>query len=112
LANWFPNLHWQWRVLDHLRRYRFPFTILGSQHIFTFDVSQVPLYLVFAVVGALILAGIVLVTEAERPIPVTYAKRVRGTKMYGGGSTYLPLRVNQAGVIPIIFALSILLFRK
>ena len=81
-----------------------------SQHIFTFDVSQVPLYLVFAVVGALILAGIVLVTEAERPIPVTYAKRVRGTKMYGGGSTYLPLRVNQAGVIPIIFALSILLF--
>jgi len=52
----------------------------------------------------------VLVTEAERPIPVTYAKRVRGMKMYGGGSTYLPLRVNQAGVIPIIFALSILLF--
>ena len=81
-----------------------------SQHIFTFDVSQVPLYLVFAIVGVLILAGIVLVTEAERPIPVTYAKRVRGMKMYGGGSTYLPLRVNQAGVIPIIFALSILLF--
>ena len=81
-----------------------------SQHIFTFDVSQVPLYLVFLVVGMLILAGIVLVTEAERPIPVTYAKRVRGMKMYGGGSTYLPLRVNQAGVIPIIFALSILLF--
>ncbi|MBU0999267.1 preprotein translocase subunit SecY [Patescibacteria group bacterium] len=81
-----------------------------SQHIFTFDVSQIPLYLVFAVVGVVILAGIVLVTEAERPIPVTYAKRVRGMKMYGGGSTYLPLRVNQAGVIPIIFALSILLF--
>ena len=81
-----------------------------SQHIFTFDISQLPLYVVFSVVGVLILAGIVLVTEAERPIPVTYAKRVRGTKMYGGGSTYLPLRVNQAGVIPIIFALSILLF--
>ncbi len=81
-----------------------------SQHLFTFDVSQVPLYLVFLVVGLLILAGIVLVTEAERPISVTYAKRVRGMKMYGGGSTYLPLRVNQAGVIPIIFALSILLF--
>ncbi|MFA6177653.1 MAG: preprotein translocase subunit SecY [Candidatus Paceibacterota bacterium] len=81
-----------------------------SQNIFTFDVSQIPLYLVFAVVGVIILAGIVLVTEAERPIPVTYAKRVRGMKMYGGGSTYLPLRVNQAGVIPIIFALSILLF--
>jgi len=81
-----------------------------SQHIFAFDVSQLPLYLVFMVVGVLILAGIVLVTEAERPIPVTYAKRVRGTKMTSGGSTYLPLRVNQAGVIPIIFALSILLF--
>lgn len=81
-----------------------------SQLVFTFDVSQIPLYLVFAVVGVLVIAGIVLVTEAERPIPVTYAKRVRGMKMYGGGSTYLPLRVNQAGVIPIIFALSILSF--
>ncbi|KKS04808.1 MAG: Protein translocase subunit SecY [Candidatus Nomurabacteria bacterium GW2011_GWC2_41_8] len=81
-----------------------------SQLVFTFDVSQIPLYLMFAVVGVLVIAGIVLVTEAERPIPVTYAKRVRGMKMYGGGSTYLPLRVNQAGVIPIIFALSILLF--
>lgn len=81
-----------------------------NEQIFSFDVSQIPLYLVFLVVGLIILAGIVLVTEAERPIPVTYAKRVRGLKMYGGGSTYLPLRVNQAGVIPIIFALSILLF--
>lgn len=81
-----------------------------SQLIFTFDVSQIPLLLMFLVAGVLIVAGIVLVTEAERPIPVTYAKRVRGMKMYGGGSTYLPLRVNQAGVIPIIFALSILLF--
>jgi preprotein translocase subunit SecY len=49
-------------------------------------------------------------TEAERPIPVTYAKRVRGGKLFGGVSTYLPIRLNQAGVIPIIFALSILLF--
>lgn len=81
-----------------------------SQLIFTFDVSQVPLYLMFIVIGAIVIAGVVVVTEAERPIPVTYAKRVRGAKMYGGGSTYLPLRVNQAGVIPIIFALSILLF--
>lgn len=81
-----------------------------SQLLFTFDVSQVPLYLVFLVLGVLVIAGVVVVTEAERPIPVTYAKRVRGMKMYGGGSTYLPLRVNQAGVIPIIFALSILLF--
>ena len=81
-----------------------------SQLIFTFDVSQIPLFILFIVMGALVIAGVVVVTEAERPIPVTYAKRVRGAKMYGGGSTYLPLRVNQAGVIPIIFALSILLF--
>ncbi len=81
-----------------------------SQLVFTFDVSQIPLFIAFAVIGVIVIAGIVLVTEAERPIPVTYAKRVRGMKMYGGGSTYLPLRVNQAGVIPIIFALSILLF--
>ncbi len=81
-----------------------------AQMIFTFDVSQLPVYLGFLVVGVLIIAGVVLVTEAERPIPVTYAKQVRGAKMFGGGSTYLPLRVNQAGVIPIIFALSILLF--
>jgi preprotein translocase subunit SecY len=81
-----------------------------SQLMFTFDVSQIPLLIMFIVVGILVVIGVVIVNEAERPIPVTYAKRVRGMKMYGGGSTYLPLRVNQAGVIPIIFALSILLF--
>ncbi|MBI2618125.1 preprotein translocase subunit SecY [Candidatus Kaiserbacteria bacterium] len=81
-----------------------------SQLLFTFDVSQLPLYIGFILVGILITAGVVVVTEAERPIPVTYARRVRGMKVYGGISTYLPIRVNQAGVIPIIFALSILLF--
>ncbi len=81
-----------------------------SQLLFTFDASQAPLYIGFLVAGLIIIAAIVLVTEAERPIPVTYAKRVRGMKMYGGGSTYLPLRVNQAGVIPIIFGLAILSF--
>jgi len=58
----------------------------------------------------LIIAGVVLVNEARRNIPVSYAKRVRGMRLYGGVSTYLPLNVNPAGVIPIIFALSILLF--
>ncbi len=81
-----------------------------SQSIITFDVSQIPLYLGFVVVAIVIVLGVVIVTEAERPIPITYAKRIRGNKVYGGVSTYLPLRVNQAGVIPIIFALSILLF--
>ena len=81
-----------------------------SQIIFTFDPSQIPLYLAFLVAAVLIVAGVVVITEAERPIPVSYAKQVRGMKVYGGVSTHLPLRVNQAGVIPIIFALSILLF--
>lgn len=81
-----------------------------SQFIFTFDPSQIPLYIVFVIVASLVILGVVIITEAERPIPVTYAKQVRGNRVYGGASTYLPLRVNQAGVIPIIFALSILLF--
>jgi preprotein translocase subunit SecY len=73
-------------------------------------VSKLPMLIGFLALAIVVVAGVVLVTEAERPIPVTYAKRVRGMKMYGGVSTYLPLRLNQAGVIPIIFALSILLF--
>ena len=81
-----------------------------AQLIFSFDVAQIPVYIAFTAVGAAIIGGVVFITEAERPIPVTYARRVRGTKVLGGISTYLPLRVNQAGVIPIIFALSILLF--
>jgi len=67
-------------------------------------------YLVFAILGIIVIAGVVFVNEGERKIPVSYAKQVRGMKMYGGASTYLPLKVNQAGVIPIIFAISILLF--
>lgn len=81
-----------------------------SQLFFTFDISQLPLYLGFIAAALVIVAGVVIITEAERPIPITYARRVRGNKVYGGVSTYLPLRLNQAGVIPIIFALSILLF--
>jgi preprotein translocase subunit SecY len=80
-----------------------------SQWLYTYDPSQIPIYLAFAAAAALVILGVVIITEAERPIPVTYAKRVRGMKVYGGLSTYIPLRLNQAGVIPIIFALSILL---
>lgn len=82
----------------------------AGQLMFKFDISQLPMYLGAGGAIILVIAGVVAVTEAERPIPVSYAKRVRGMKTYGGVSTYLPLRVNQAGVIPIIFALSILLF--
>jgi len=72
--------------------------------------SDIPFYLAVLVVAVLATAAVVYVTEAERSVPVTYAKQVRGNKVYGGSSTYLPLRLNQSGVIPIIFALSILLF--
>ena len=63
-----------------------------------------------AVVGIITIAGIVYIQEGQRRIPVQYASRVRGRRLYQGGSTFLPLRVNQAGVIPIIFAVSIILF--
>ncbi|MDP3991054.1 MAG: preprotein translocase subunit SecY [Candidatus Nealsonbacteria bacterium] len=74
------------------------------------DSSQAPAFLLFFGMSLLIIAGVVMVNEGRRNIPVSYAKRVRGMKMYGGVSTYLPLNVNPAGVIPIIFALSIMLF--
>ncbi|MBX4181357.1 preprotein translocase subunit SecY [Candidatus Parcubacteria bacterium] len=82
----------------------------ASQLALTFTQADIPIYLVGLVVALVVIFGVVVVTEAERPIPITYAKQVRGGKSYGGLSTYLPLRLNQAGVIPIIFALSILLF--
>jgi len=81
-----------------------------AQAVFAFDVAQLPAYIAFAAAAIAIIAGVVFISEAERPVPVTYARRVRGMKVLGGVSTYLPLRVNQAGVIPIIFALSLLLF--
>jgi preprotein translocase subunit SecY len=75
-----------------------------------FDIANLPFYLLSLVIGLVVIIAVVVVTEAERSVPVTYAKQVRGNKVYGGVSTYLPLRLNQAGVIPIIFALSILIF--
>ncbi len=81
-----------------------------SQLSFTFDPSQLPLYVGFSLISLAIIYAVVIMTEAERPVPITYAKQSRGGATYGGSSSYLPLRLNQAGVIPIIFALSILLF--
>jgi preprotein translocase subunit SecY len=81
-----------------------------SQLFFSYNPAQLPLYLGATLVTLVITYGVVVMTEAERPVPITYSKQVRGGKTYGGTQTYLPLRLNQAGVIPIIFALSILLF--
>lgn len=87
---------------------RIPATI--AQLAYTFEVSQIPTYLVALVATIGIIMAVVYMTEAERPVPITYAKQMHGNRASGGGSSYLPLRVNQAGVIPIIFALSILTF--
>jgi preprotein translocase subunit SecY len=76
----------------------------------TYDPSKIPSYLAFFALALIITASVVVITEGRRNIPVSYAKRVRGHRIYGGVSTYLPLNVNPAGVIPIIFALSIMLF--
>ena len=86
----------------------FPATI--SQLAYTYDPAQLPLYIGFVLVAIGIVFAVVYMTEAERPVPVTYAKQSRGGKNYGNTSSFLPLRLNQAGVIPIIFALSIILF--
>lgn len=87
---------------------RLPVSI--RQEFFNFSTERIPVILAFIVMGLVVIAGVVVITEGQRNVPVSYAKRIRGMKMYGGVSTHLPLRVNQAGVIPIIFAISIILF--
>jgi len=72
--------------------------------------SAIPFYLIFFISSLAILFGVVLITEAKRNIPISYARRVRGRRMYGGARTHLPLNVNPSGVMPIIFALSLLTF--
>jgi len=84
--------------------------MIAVQTRLTFQPSDIPAYLAFAAIAIIVIAGVVFITEAERPVPITYAKQMRGHRQRGGVSTYLPLRLNQAGVIPIIFALSLLLF--
>lgn len=80
------------------------------QLVVTFTPDQLPTIIAFFVLAIVIIAGVIAINEARRNIPVSYAKRVRGGRMYGGVSTFLPLNLNPAGVIPIIFALSIMLF--
>ncbi len=80
-----------------------------QQTLALYDPSKLTEIILFIIVGLIVVAAVVFVTEAQRNIPVSYAKRVHGNKTYGGVNTHLPLRVNQAGVIPIIFALSVLL---
>lgn len=67
-----------------------------------------PTFLAILAVGVVVIAAVVFIEQAQRRIPVQYAKRMIGRRMYGGTSTYIPLKVNQAGVIPVIFASSLL----
>ena len=76
----------------------------------TFTSDQILSIAAFSILVIVTVAGVVVITEGQRNIPVSYAKRVRGNRMYGGFDTHLPLRVNQAGMIPIIFAISIVMF--
>lgn len=87
---------------------RIPTVIL--QTISTFEREQITNLVLFAAIALVTIIGVVLITEAQRNVPVSYARQVRGMRMYGGVDTHLPLRVNMAGVIPIIFAISIILF--
>ncbi len=81
-----------------------------QQTVVTYDPSKLFILVGFIIIALITIIGVVIITEGQRNIPVQYAKQIRGNRMYGGTSTHLPLRVNMAGVIPIIFAISVVLF--
>lgn len=81
-----------------------------QQALVSYTPSALPTYVGFIAVTLFLIAGVVYLNEGQRKIPIAYARRVRGMKMYGGVQSYLPLKVNQAGMIPLIFAISVLLF--
>lgn len=81
-----------------------------QQTVVTFDPSRLFILIGFTLIALITVVGVVIINEGQRNVPVQYARQVRGNRMYGGTSTHLPLRVNMAGVIPIIFAISVVLF--
>jgi preprotein translocase subunit SecY len=83
---------------------------LLNQLVQSYTPSELFNYVIYAILLLVVIVAVVLVNEAERRVTITYAKQVRGMSTYGGSDTYVPMKVNQAGVMPIIFALSILLF--
>jgi preprotein translocase subunit SecY len=87
---------------------RFPFALLDEYRLISAGTRSIIIEIVILALMVLIIAGVVLVTQGTRRIPVQYAKRVVGRKVYGGVTQYIPLRVNTAGVMPIIFAQSIM----
>jgi preprotein translocase subunit SecY len=89
---------------------RLPSALLSLSEYLQTGTINILSILLLVVIAGLVIAAIVAVQEGQRRIPVQYAKRVVGRRVYGGQSTHLPLRVNQAGVIPVIFASSIMMF--
>ena len=81
-----------------------------QQTLVVFDPTRLLNLVIFIAIALVTIVAVVVITEGQRNIPVNYARRIRGNRMYGGVSTHLPLRVNMAGVIPIIFAISIIIF--
>jgi len=76
----------------------------------TFDSTQLFMLIGFVIIALITIVGVVIINEGQRNIPVQYARQIRGNRTFGGTSSHLPLRVNMAGVIPIIFAISVVLF--
>jgi preprotein translocase subunit SecY len=87
---------------------RFPFAILDEYRLIAAGTRNLVIEIVILIFMVMVIAGVVIVTQGTRRIPVQYAKRVVGRKVYGGVTQYIPLRVNTAGVMPIIFAQSIM----
>lgn len=87
---------------------RLPYALLDEWRLIAADQRSIVVEIVIFAFMALIIAGVVLVTQGTRRIPVQYAKRVVGRKVFGGVTQYIPLRVNTAGVMPIIFAQAIM----
>jgi preprotein translocase subunit SecY len=81
-----------------------------SQAAVTLDQVQIATLIAFAVVAIVTVVGVVIINEGQRNVPVQYARQIRGNRAYGGTNSHLPLRVNMAGVIPIIFAISVVMF--
>jgi preprotein translocase subunit SecY len=87
-----------------------PEAIVGTWRLLSTGELMALTFLVILALMVLVVAGVIVMTLGQRPIPVQYAKRVVGRRVYGGQSTHIPLRVNTAGVIPVIFAASIIVF--
>jgi len=89
---------------------RLPSAVVASYTLITTGELPILLFLFILLMMVAVTAAVVLMQEGERKIPVQYAKRVVGRRVYGGQSTHIPLRINTAGVIPVIFAASLILF--